>query len=85
MTDAIITDPNDELYDLQKKYGVRISRSNKSDAVYVFKKTSYKIRIGHIINKASNHLMNFKRNEVVKGRVTKEIVEKVIQKYIDKM
>lgn len=84
--DAIITDPTDDLFDLQEKYGVKISRSNKSDAVYVFKSRSRKIlRIGHPINKKQNHLWNFDYNESVRGGVTKEIVEENINKYLNKL
>lgn len=36
LKDAIIIDPKDELYDLQKKYNVKINRSNSSEAVYIF-------------------------------------------------
>lgn len=84
VNDAIITDPNDELFDLQQKYGIRISRSNKSDAVYIFKKVSHKIRIGHPINRNQEHLRNFE-NVPVKEKVTKDVVEKVIKMYLNKL
>lgn len=84
--DAIITDPNDNLFDLQEKYGVKISRSNKSDAVYIFKSRSRKIlRVGHPINKKQKHLWNFDYNESVRGGVTKEIVEESINKYLNRL
>lgn len=38
LIDKLITDPNDELYDLQAKYNVKINRSCSSDAVYIFQK-----------------------------------------------
>lgn len=78
--DYIITNPNDELYELQKKYNVKISRSNSSNAVYIFRTDSYRIRIGHYIEPNSNHIRNFKEN-VVRKNVSKSIVEKVIQQY----
>lgn len=78
--DAIITDPNDELYDLQAKYNVKISRSNKSDAVYIFKTASKKMRIGHYIPLTQSHIYNFQRN-VIQKKVTKDVVEKAIIKY----
>ena len=84
--DAIITNPNDELFDLQEKYGVKISRSNSSDAVYIFKSRSRKIlRVGHPINKKQKHLWNFDYNESVRGDVTKEIVEESINKYLNRL
>lgn len=84
--DAIIADPNDDLFDLQEKYGVKISRSNKSDAVYIFKSRSRKIlRVGHPINKKQKHLWNFDYNESVRGSVTKEIVEESINKYLNRL
>ena len=84
--DAIIADPNDDLFDLQEKYGVKISRSNKSDAVYIFKSRSRKIlRVGHPINKKQKHLWNFDYNESVRGDVTKEIVEESINKYLNRL
>lgn len=84
ITDAIITDPNDELYDLQTKYNVKISRSNQSDAVYIFKRRAYIVRVGHPILKGSNQLINFAVNVSVRGKVTKSIVENTIIKYQNK-
>lgn len=78
--DYQINDPNDELYDLQKKYNVKISRSNSSNAVYISRTDNYRIRIGHYIDPKSNHIRNFKEN-IVRKNVSKSIVEKVIQKY----
>lgn len=85
VNDAQITDPNDELYDLQKQYNIKISRSNKSDAVYIFKTKSKKMRVGHPISHKQNHLQNFMINVQVKGNVTKQIVEEAIRKYIHKL
>lgn len=85
INDVLITDPNDELYDLQQKYGVKISRSNSSDAVYFYKTKKKQIRVGHAFAKESGHLMNFKRNKVVKGKVTKEVVEQAIKAYINEL
>ncbi len=80
--DAQITDPDDELYDLQKKYNVKISRSGSSDAVYIFKTKSYKIRVGHPMSKEQQrkHLHNY-RKDIWTNEVTKEIVESTIKKY----
>lgn len=83
--DAQISNTSDELYSLQTKYNVKISRSNKSDAVYIFKTSSRKMRIGHPINRHQNHLQNFIINISVRGKVTKEIVENAIIKYKDKL
>lgn len=80
INDYQISNPNDELYDLQKKYNVKISRSNSSDAVYIFRNRNYIVRVGHYIDPNSNHLMNFKYNVVVK-KVTKENVEKTIKNF----
>lgn len=84
ITDAIITNPNDELYDLQAKYNVKISRSNQSDAVYIFRRKAYRIRVGHPISRAQKHLHNFIENEEVRGKVTKDVVETVIKMYLNK-
>lgn len=83
ITDAIITNPNDELYDLQTKYNVKISRSNASDAVYIFRKRSYIVRVGHPIPRTQKHLMNFRKNKEVHGKVTKDVVETVIKMYLN--
>lgn len=84
--DAIISNPNDELYSLQEQYGVKISRSNSSDAVYIFKSRSRPtLRVGHPISKNQNHLWNFKYNVAVKGNVTKEEVERAIKEYINRL
>ena len=77
--DAIITNPNDELYSLQQKYNVKISRSNSSDAVYIFRNRNFIIRIGHPISKNQVHIMNFSKNFIVKN-VNKSIVEAIIIK-----
>lgn len=61
--DKIITDPNDELYDLQEKYNVKINRSCSSDAVYIFKnRTNFTVRVGHPIPKSMKHIRNFAIN-----------------------
>ena len=82
LLDAQITDPSDELYDLQKKYNVKISRSNQSDAVYIFKTKSYKVRVGHPMSKEQQrkHLHNYAKDIWV-NNVTKKIVESTIKKY----
>lgn len=85
VADAQIKDPSDELYDLQEKYNVKISRSNSSDAVYFFKTAKAKVRVGHPISKKQNHLSNFRYNVVIKGKVTKNDVEEAIIKYKDKI
>lgn len=78
--DAIITDPSDELYDLQNKYNVKISRSGSSNAVYVFRTKNYRIRIGHYIPPTQNHIYNFREN-IIKKKVDKKVVEEVIKKF----
>ena len=79
--DKIITDQNDELYDLQEKYNLKINRSCSSDAVYIFKnRTNFTVRVGHPIPKSMKHIRNFAIN-VETQRVTKDFVEKTIQKY----
>lgn len=75
-------DPNDELYNLQQKYNVKISRSNSSDAVYIFRTRKYQVRVGHPISKSQNHLHNFK-NVPTKQKVTKQLVEETIQKFFN--
>jgi len=80
INDAIITNPNDELYDLQQKYNVKISRSNSSNAVYVFRNRNYIIRIGHWIPENQNHIKNFTEN-IVRDKVNKNVVEKVIKQF----
>lgn len=80
LNDAIITDPNDELYSLQKQYNVNISRSNSSNAVYIFRNRSYIVRIGHYIPKNQKHIMNFSEN-VVRNKINKDVVEKVIKRF----
>ena len=85
LNDAIITDPNDDLFDLQSKYGVKISRSNKSDAVYVFKSRSRRMRVGHPINAKQNHLQNFIINVSVRHEVSKKDVEAAIIQHINKL
>ena len=80
VNDEIIKNETDELYDLQQKYNIKISRSNSSDAVYIFRNQSFRVRVGHFIPKHQNHLNNFRYNIQV-NNVTKSIVEKVIQKY----
>ena len=80
INDEIITNPNDELYDLQKKYNVKISRSNKSNAVYIFRTRSYRVRVGHHIPKNQNHIRNFSEN-IIEKNVNKDVVEKVIKKF----
>ena len=83
LNDAIITDPKDELYDLQKKYNVKISRSNSSDAVYIWRNPNYKIRVGHYIDKNQKHIRNFQEN-IIKKNVSKIVVENVIKKFFKK-
>lgn len=79
--DAIITDPNDELYDLQKIYNVKISRSNSSNAVYIFRNRNDKIiRIGHWIPENQKHIRNFDKN-IVREKVNRNVVEKVIKQF----
>ena len=81
--DAQITDPNDPLYPLLEIYNVKINRSNSSDAVYIWRKTNgFKLRIGHHIPYGQKHIQNFAINEET-SKVTKEIVEKMIKKYIN--
>lgn len=83
--DAIITNENDELYDLQKKYNVKISRSNSSDAIYIFRTKSKKLRIGHPISKEQNHLMNFKINISTRETITKAFVDMILKQYQSKL
>ena len=81
INDAIITDPKDELFDLQEKYNVKISRSNSSDAVYVFRNRDDIIRIGHSIPKGKSHIWNFNKDKsVFTDKVTKQLVEETIKK-----
>lgn len=81
ITDEQITNPNDELYDLQKKYNVKISRSNSSKAVYIFRQRNYVVRIGHRMTREQmkNHIPC--KVYVWVNKPTKEIVEDVIKKY----
>lgn len=82
INDMIITNAEDPLYDLQEKYNVKISRSNKSSAVYVFRqKSKFLLRVGHYITKSQPHLWNFQENYIVKGDVKYKDVEKAILKY----
>lgn len=81
INDAIITDPKDELFDLQEKYNVKISRSNSSDAVYIFRNRDDIIRIGHFIPKGKYHIWNFNKDKsVFTDKVTKQLVEETIKK-----
>ena len=80
LNDAIITNPNDELYDLQNKYNVKISRSGSSNAVYIFRTSNYRIRVGHYIPPQQKHIYNFREN-VIKKNVSREVVENVIKKF----
>ena len=81
--DAIITDPRDELYALQAKYNVKISRSNKSSAVYIFRhRRKYLLRVGHYIDSNSEHLWNFSDNVVISGKVEPRHVEKAIRTHL---
>ena len=83
--DAIIKDPSDPLYELQQKYNVKISRSNQSDAVYIFRKRAhYLLRIGHPISRNQSHLKNFDENIPIKGKVTKDIIEEEIKRRLSK-
>lgn len=76
-------DADDPLYSLETKYNVKISRSQSSDAVYITRKTNgFRLRIGHPISRNQNHLQNFAINEEIRGRVTKDIVEVAIKKYL---
>lgn len=81
ITDEQITNPNDELYDLQKKYGVKISRSNSSNTVYIFRQRSYVVRIGHRMTKSQmrNHIPC--KVYIWANKPTKELVENTIKKY----
>lgn len=82
--DKIITDPNDELYDLQAKYNVRINRSQSSNTVYIFRTQSgFRIRIGHPIAKNQEHIRNFSKN-IISNDVSKKFVEEQITKYLSK-
>lgn len=82
--DKIITDPNDELFDLQSKYDVRINRSQSSDAVYIFRtRRGFCVRVGHPIPKSKNHIRNFTINIETK-RVTKQLVESAIKQYLNR-
>lgn len=88
LADAIITNKNDELYDLQEKYSVKISRSPKSNAVYVFKnRQNFVLRIGHEMNveqfKQFRQKYQFSENIRTKN-VNKEKVENGILKYLSK-
>lgn len=79
--DAIVTDPKDELFDLQEKYNVKISRSNSSNAVYIFRNRDDIIRIGHTIPKGKSHIWNFNKDKsVFTDKVTKQLVEETIKK-----
>ena len=83
--DAIITNPNDELFDLQEKYGVKISRSNKSDAVYVFKsRNKFVLRIGHPMTKEQykKHIHNYSE-EITTRKVDYDAVENGIKRYLN--
>lgn len=81
ITDEQITNPQDELYSLQEKYNVKISRSQSSDAVYIWSRTRKRqIRIGHPISRNSKHLHNFIRNfnrEKVDYKTVDEILKEI--------
>lgn len=82
--DEIITNKNDELYSLQAKYNVKISRSGSSDTVYVFRtRNGYRIRIGHPINKSQQHIRNFSRTYNASSP-SKDLVEKLIKENLSK-
>lgn len=88
LTDAIITNKNDELYNLQEKYSVKISRSPKSNAVYIFKnKRNFVLRIGHEMTpeqfKQFRQKYQFSENIRTKN-VSKEKVENSILKYLSR-
>lgn len=84
--DAIITDPKDDLFDLQEKYGVKISRSNKSDAVYIFKsRNKFVLRIGHPMTKEQyrKHIHNYSE-EITTRKVDYNTVEEGIKQYLNR-
>lgn len=86
INDAIISNPNDELYGLQEKYGVKISRSNSSDAVYIFKsRKKFTLRIGHPMTKEQfkKHLHNYSK-EIKTRKVDYETVENGIKQYLNR-
>ena len=84
LDDAQIVNPSDELFDLQQKYGVKISRSNKSNAVYVFKTKNRKVRIGHYIPAGQEHIKNFFIN-FVRNNVNRKTVEEIIKKVLPQL
>lgn len=82
--DEIITNKNDELYSLQEKYNVKISRSGSSNTVYVFRtRNGFRIRIGHPISKNQQHIRNFSRTYNA-TKPSKELVEQLIKENLSK-
>ena len=82
--DEIITNKNDELYSLQEKYNVKISRSGSSNTVYVFRtRNGYRIRIGHPISKSQQHIRNFGRTYNASSP-SRDLVEKLIKENLSK-
>ncbi len=81
LLDAQITDPSDELYYLQKKYNVKISRGGKWGSIYIKRTNKFIVRVGHPMNTKQkwNHIPVDK--DVWTNKVTKEIVENTIKKY----
>lgn len=84
LEDAQITNPSDELFDLQEKYNVKISRSNKSDAIYIFKRKNKRVRVGHYIPPNQEHIQNFFIN-FVRKKVDRRTVEEIIKKILPQL
>ena len=81
LIDKLITDPNDELYDLQAKYNVKINRSCSSDAVYIFQKQKQLYSSSRSSDSKEYEAYSKFVINVETQKVTKDLVEKTIQKY----
>lgn len=79
--DAQITNPNDELFPLQKKYNVKISRGGKWGSVYIKRTNKFIVRVGHPMNAKQKQSHIPVDRDVWTSKVTKEIVENTIKKY----
>lgn len=91
ITDSLVEDEqissSHYLYPLCQKYNVKISKSNSSPAIYIFKnKDKFVVRIGHYMNeyqvkefkKKYHHSVNYIYKEVP----TYEYVESKIKKHL---
>lgn len=81
LLDAQITDPSDELYDLQKKYNVKISRGGKWGSIYIKRTNKFIVRVGHPMRWGQKQSHIPVDEDIWVNNVTKKIVESTIKKY----